>query len=55
MGKRNYLDDAHDIYFSAVSNIAESRFELALWSAWGYGASFIEGGLLKIPEFNIET
>lgn len=53
MGKSKYLDDAHDIYFNAVSNIAGTRFELALWSAWGYGASFIERGLFTIPEFNI--
>jgi len=53
MGKKKYLEDAYDIYFNAVSSIAGSRFELALWSAWGYGAIAIEGGLLPIPEFNI--
>ena len=51
--KNSHLDDAYDIYFQAVSNNAENRFELALWSAWGYGAIVIDGGLTVIPGFDI--
>lgn len=52
MGKRKYLDAAYDIYFNAVSSSAGSRFELALWSAWGNGALVIDGGLSAIPGFD---
>jgi len=51
--KNSHLDDAYDIYFQAVSSNAKSRFELALWSAWGNGAVVIDGGLTAIPGFDI--
>lgn len=50
---KSYLDKAYDIYFQSVSNNAENRFELALWSAWGSGAIVIDGGLSAIPGFDI--
>ena len=49
----NILDKAYDIYFQSVSEHAESKFELALWSAWGSGAIVIEGGLTKIPGYEL--
>ena len=51
----SYLDDAYDLYFKSVSNNAENKFELALWSAWGNAAAFLDGGLSAVSEFNISS
>ena len=50
---KSSLDKVYDIYFHSVSDNAESKFELALWSAWGNGAIVLDGGLKAIPEFEI--
>jgi hypothetical protein len=47
-----YLDETFNIYFRAVSKNAETKFESALWSAWGSAAYIINNGLSAMPGFD---